>query len=684
MEASRAYVGIDVGGTFTDLAMYDSGSGLFSTVKVPSSPPTFWPSVIQALDAAQIDATRAATVLHGTTVHLNAFLERRGARMALVTTEGFRDVYEMRRGNRPQPYDMHFRYPEPLVKRRDIFTLAERTLADGTVQRAPDPAAMAALAKDLRAGGYEAVAICFLHSYRNPANEKAVAEALRAAMPEAMVGPSHEVCREWREYERTSTAVINGYASPVLKRYLSDLLTALREKANTRLFLLQSNGGLMRAEDAGDRGILSLLSGPVGGNVAGRALSREAGFPNLICIDMGGTSFEASLVIDGESVVQNEREVGGFPVLSPMVDIHTIGAGGGSIAWNDAGALRVGPQSAGARPGPACYGHGGTQPTVTDANIALGRLEDGCAFGDLKLDAGKARAAIAAFAEGFAMPGNQMAQGILDVINEQMANAIRTITVRRGIDPREFALVAYGGAGPMHAADIARLLGVGQVVVPRAAGAFSAWGMLQSDLVHDHAETVLMDARDVDWIALDHWFAEAARELGARLQSEGVPEERVAFERMVDVRYAGQENTLSVTLEPALFAQGEACGAALRARFDADYVKVFGHSNPDEAIEIATLRLRATGRSALDARTLLEADDAVPESAAPERTGTIVFDGAPRETRFVSRGAMAVDQVFAGPCVIEESTTTTIVPPDFSARIDGLGNLILTRAETAQ
>ena len=385
----RTHVGIDVGGTFTDLAMFDEGTGRFSTAKVPSSPPLFWPSVIQALEQAKL-GSGSTTVLHGTTVHLNAFLERKGARLALVTTKGFRDVYEMRRGNRMQPYDMHFRYPDPLIPRSSIFEISERMKADGAVLETPDEGELESLAAKLRDGGYrgvEAVAICLLHSYRNVENEAKVAAFLRNAMPDLLVAPSHEVCREWREYERTSTAVINGYSSPILRKYLEQLLGALQKRSETRLFLLQSNGGLIRAEDAGDKGVLSLLSGPVGGNVAGQALSGETGMPNLICIDMGGTSFEASLVIDGRSAERTEREIGGFPILAPMVDIHTIGAGGGSIAWNDTGALRVGPQSAGARPGPACYGAGGTEPTVTDANIALGRLEDGSAFGELKLDA---------------------------------------------------------------------------------------------------------------------------------------------------------------------------------------------------------------------------------------------------------------------------------------------------------
>ncbi len=677
MSSVRAHVGIDVGGTFTDLAMYNGETRRFSTVKVPSSPPSFWPSVIDALDKAGIDAGTAATVLHGTTVHLNAFLERKGARVALVATRGFRDIYEMRRGNRPQPYDMHFRYPQPLVARRDIFEIAERTLADGSIAEAPNADALASLAADIGAGGYDAVAICLLHSYRNPANEAAVAGALRAALPDVLIGPSYDVCREWREYERTSTAVINSYTSPILKLYLNDLIRALRAKTETRLFLLQSNGGLMRADDAGDKGILSLLSGPVGGNVAGCALSAASGMPNLICIDMGGTSFEASLVIDGQSAVRNEREIGGFPILAPMVDIHTIGAGGGSIAWNDTGALRVGPQSAGARPGPACYGHGGTQPTVTDANIALGRLEDGCAFGDLSLDAGIARDAIAAFAEGFGLSGEAMAQGILDVINEQMANAIRTITVRRGIDPRDFNLVAYGGAGPMHAADIARLLNIRTVVVPRAAGAFSAWGMLQSDLVHDRAETLLQPVVTLDWAALGARFTALEEMLGATLVDEGVPAGRIGFTRTLDIRYTGQEHAIGIPIDAALFADPAACAAGLRANFDAAYLTTFGHSNPDEALEAATLRLRATGRTGLDAAMLLAAADAAATAPSPEHIRTVSFDGTTHETCFVSRAALIPGTARSGPCVVEEPTCTTIVPPDFEASIDALGNLVL-------
>ncbi|HWK50402.1 MAG TPA: hydantoinase/oxoprolinase family protein, partial [Steroidobacter sp.] len=488
-DENRVFVGIDVGGTFTDLVMFDPASHALKTVKVPSTPPEFWPSVVAALEAAGIEKKQPITILHGTTVHLNAFLERKGVKTALITTAGFRDIYEMRRGNRPRPYDIHFKYPTPLVPRKHIFEIEERTAADGTVIRAPNLAELSKIAEQIRADGIQSVAICFLHSYRNPENERIVEEALKQLLPDVFVCASFQICREWREYERTSTAIINAYVSPILKQYLTRLENALEQWPDNRLFLLQSNGGLISAREAKDKGILTLLSGPVGGNVAGRMLA-ATGDRNLICIDMGGTSFEASLVVEGASAIRTEREVGGFPILAPLVDIHTIGAGGGSLAWSDGGLLRVGPQSAGARPGPAAYGNGGTEPTVTDANLALGRIRDDATLGSgLKLHRDLARAAAARFGSTLSLECDPTAQGILDVINEQMANAIRTITVRRGIDPRTFSLVAYGGAGPMHAAEIARLLGIRKVIVPQSAGAFSAWGMLQSDLIHDLAET---------------------------------------------------------------------------------------------------------------------------------------------------------------------------------------------------
>lgn len=685
-DQNRVFVGIDVGGTFTDLVMFNAATRALKTVKVPSTPPEFYPSVVAALEAAGIEKDQPTTILHGTTVHLNAFLERKGVKTALVTTAGFRDIYEMRRGNRPRPYDIHFKYPTPLVPRKRIFEVAERTAADGTIIKAPDLSKLAAIAGKVREAGIQSVAVCFLHSYRNPENERIVEEELKRLLPDVFVCASFQICREWREYERTSTAVINAYISPILKQYLTKLENALAPWKDTRLFLLQSNGGLISAREAKDKGILTLLSGPVGGNVAGRMLS-ATGDRNLICIDMGGTSFEASLVVEGQSAIRTEREVGGFPILAPLVDIHTIGAGGGSLAWADGGLLRVGPQSAGARPGPAAYGKGGTEPTVTDANIALGRIRDDAKLGSgLALHRDLARSAAERFGGKLSLDCDATAQGILDVINEQMANAIRTITVRRGIDPRTFALVAYGGAGPMHAAEIARLLGIRKVVVPQSAGAFSAWGMLQSDLIHDLAETLLAPLDSLDWNALRERFDPMQEALKARLLGEGASVDAITFEHAIDIRYTGQEYAISVPLDADILAPGadrKQAHAKVRARFDALYEATFGHSNPEEQAEVATLRLRAIGKTSLDTAAFAAATRIEEDLGFATRTRTVSFDGKQHETLFIARHELKRGTSYDGPLVVEEATCTTIVPPDFVASIDDRDNLILVPRENA-
>jgi N-methylhydantoinase A len=685
-DRNRVFVGVDVGGTFTDLVMFDSSSRALKTVKVPSTPPEFWPSVVAALEEAGVEKDQPTTILHGTTVHLNAFLERKGARTALVTTAGFRDIYEMRRGNRPRPYDIHFKYPTPLVPRKHIFEVDERTAADGSVVKAPDLTRLPAIAEKIREAGIQSVAICFLHSYRNPENERLVEEELKKLLPDLFVCASFQICREWREYERTSTAVINAYVSPILKQYLTRLEDALAPWVDTQVFLLQSNGGLISAHEAKDKGILTLLSGPVGGNVAGRMLAAN-GDRNLICIDMGGTSFEASLVVQGQSAIRTEREVGGFPILAPLVDIHTIGAGGGSIAWTDAGLLRVGPQSAGAHPGPAAYGRGGTEPTVTDANLVLGRIRDDARLGSgLKLHRDLAQTAVERFGATLSLNCEGTAQGILDVINEQMANAIRTITIRRGIDPRTFALVAYGGAGPMHAAEIARLLGIRKVIVPQSAGAFSAWGMLQSDLIHDFAETLLAPLAGLDWAALRERYAPMEEALKARLLGEGVSADAIKFQHGLDVRYTGQEYAITVPLEADILAPGadpKQSYARVREKFDALYEATYGHSNPQEQAEVATLRLRAIGKTSLDLAAFARATRIEEDLGFATRTRTVSFDGKPHQTQFIARHELKRGKQYDGPLVVEEATCTTIVPPDFVASIDDRDNLILVPREDA-
>lgn len=686
--ASQIFVGIDVGGTFTDLIMFDSSRLESTTVKVPSSPPDFYPSVVTAMKDAGCDDVEAVSIFHGTTVHLNAFLERKGANTALITTDGFGDVYEMRRGNRENPYNIHFQYPDPLVPRKQIMEVSERMLASGEVLQAVNPDEVGNLVEKLRDTEHTSVAVCFLNSYKNPDNERQLVDLLSKALPDLFVSPSSEICREWREYERTSTTCINAYVSPVLKNYLSNLEQSLTEVKELNLFLLQSNGGLISAEEAKDKGVLTLLSGPVGGNVACRALSKlyennGVERKNLICIDMGGTSFEASLIIDGRSVTRHQREVGGFPILSPMVDIHTIGAGGGSIAWNDEGALKVGPHSAGAKPGPACYGLGGDDATVTDANMVLGRLGHEIDFGsNIELNKEYADAALDRFAAEFKLTREKAAQGVLDVINEQMANAIRTITVRRGIDPRDYTLVAYGGAGPMHAAEIARLLGMKEIIVPRSAGTFSAWGMLQSDLIHDRAESVSDKLSGMQWHTYLEKFQSLESETHEILKQEGVPDDEIEFIRALDLRYEGQESSLSIEIDSAVIdgaKDQDEVVKYLHEKFDREYKETYGHSNPTETVEISGIRLRAIGHNQLDLDTFAKATMAAREEEARSVNADVIFDGKQISTPFVSRGHFDEHGKIEGPVIIVEKTCTTVVPPDFMAEVDPLGNILLTR-----
>ncbi len=471
----------------------------------------------------------------------------------------------MGRGSRDRMYDLHYRNPEPLVPRRRVFEIDERMTARGESLTPLDRAELPRILARLRDHQVESLAICFLHSYVNPLHEREAAEYFEKEAPDLFVSPSHRVCREWREYERTSTAVMNAYVSPILDRYLARLREELSERGyGKKIYLMQSNGGLIDTDEASTRGVLTLMSGPVGGSVGSLALSAQIRERNLICADMGGTSFDVSLVVDGKAAGTSERKLGGLPLLAPMVDIHTIGAGGGSVAWNDAGSLRVGPRSAGAIPGPACYGRGGTEPTVTDANLVLGRVDpDAFLGGAMRLSRGLAEAAVDGLAAAFGLSRSAMAEGIVDVVNSQMANAIRSVTVSKGIDPRGFALVAFGGAGPMHATFIATELGIDRIIVPRAAGAFSAWGMLTTDLRHDLSQTFIASLDTLRAEELERIFAELQESVRALLDTEGVAPSDMRFKRSLDMRYRGQEYFINVAL-PRRALLGGGAQTALR------------------------------------------------------------------------------------------------------------------------
>ena len=678
-------VGVDIGGTFTDLVAIDTKRNELLLAKSPSTPSDFSVGVIDVLNEVSDDFDRIQIFIHGTTAPLNAFLERKGARTALLTTKGFGDVYVIRRGNRVRMYDLQYCNPEPLVPRSLTYELEERLDAKGNVLTPLDEDDLFQALKDLRDQKVESAAICFINSYINPVHEQAVANFLRSNAPEIFVAPSYDICREWREFERTSTVVINAYIAPILKKYLDTLATSLNEKGfNRKIFLMQSNGGLISADEAQSRALLSLMSGPIGASVGAKVLSKRIDKPNLICIDMGGTSFEVSLVIDGKEAVVSEAEFEDFPVLTPMVDIHSIGAGGGSIAWNDAGSLRVGPQSAGAEPGPACYGIGGKEATVTDANVVLGRIDpDNFLGGNMQLNAGLSHSVIAELAKTFALTIDEMAEGILSIVNSKMANAIRTMTISKGIDPRGFALIANGGAGPMHAVFIARELGIETIIVPEVAGAFSAWGMLTSDIRHDASKSFNDGFEDIRWEKVPDSFIGLERELASLMNDEGVNRKQMRFYRYLDIRYAGQEYFVSVPI-PQDTAPDSQHSERFKQDFHELYQQTYGHSNPDEKVELANIRVEARGEITANQggqQPKLVADHDRIQSS---RSRSVYFDGKRWDTEFIHRTTLGTEEILRGPVVIVEKSCTTVVPPGYIAQYDKFRNLIIESQDGSQ
>jgi N-methylhydantoinase A len=674
---SRFRVSIDIGGTFTDFVVHDQEAGSAFTGKVLSTPHNPAEGVISGLTQLLTDPRQIEFIVHGTTVGLNAFLERRGTRVLLVTTDGFRDVYIIARGDRKKLYDLHYAKPEPLVPPSDIHTVRERVRWDGEIQTPLHAEDFAPIVARIERERIDAVAVCFLHANVNPDHELAARRIIQESVPEVSVSLSHEVAREWREYERTSSVVLNAYIAPVTQGYLKSLEAQIAERGvPVRLHVMQSNGGVMTSTAAQRIPIQTLLSGPVGGTIGGRALSQALARPNLLCVDMGGTSFDVSLIVDGHLSVSTETALEGLPVLMSIVDIHTIGAGGGSLAWLEAGALRVGPRSAGASPGPACYGQGGTQPTVTDANLLLGRLNpDYFLGGAMTLDRDAAQRAIRTVAAQLGLDDEALAEGMLAVINAKMADAMRTITIRRGIDPRDYSLVAFGGAGPMHAVALAEELDITEVIVPWAPGTFSAWGMLQSDIRHDMARTFYAPLAATTPEAIEAIFSELEEQGREVLRAEEVPDERMSFVCTADMRYVGQEYFVNMVVphdEPI----SERSVATMTERFHEAYQIRYGHSTPGAPLELVNLRVIAVG--SLPGR-VEGFQPAAAESVQPARR-QVVFAGVAHDAAIFQRDCLPLGFAFTGPAIVEEETATTTVPPNWQGRVDHLGNLILTRA----
>lgn len=677
-------VGVDIGGTFTDVVVFDEAASRVRLAKSLSTPTNLARGVRDALAKSAAPLAETRSLIHGSTVVINALIERTGARTALLTTKGFRDIYEIGRINRPDSFNPRFKKHRPLIPRSDIFEIPERMLADGTVRLPLDEAAVREVAAILRDEEFAAVAILFLHSYRYPQHELRAREILLEEHPDWFITTSHELSREYREYERTSTVAANAYVGPNVSAYLADLEGGLRSDGFTGdLLIMQSNGGLSDVALARRQCIQMMESGPAGGVVGTMMLCDALGIENAIAFDMGGTTAKASVVQRGVPSLSPDYFIGGYneglAIRIPVLDIVEVGTGGGSIAWLDeGGALHVGPLSAGAEPGPACYRRGGTEPTVTDANALLGRLSpEAFMGGEMDLDVQLAENAMRTrVAEPLGVEVERAAAGILDIATSAMANAVRSVTLQRGLDPRDFTLFAYGGGGPLHASAVARELQIGTVVIPEAPGLFSALGMLLADVRRDYVQTLFARLDDVDMQTLEREFQTLEAEGRAALAGSGIVADGVMFERAADMRYVGQEHTVAVRV-PAHVGD-ETDRATIKQLFDEVHQQRFSHSAPNESADVVSLRVTAIGQLAKPQLPRIAAGDRTPPATAQKGTRTILFAGFGEQTTTVwERSALLAGNVIQGPAVIEEPASTTVVEPGDVATVNNFGHLLI-------
>lgn len=676
-------VGVDSGGTFTDLCLFDEATGRVEVWKVPSTPDD--PSrgiaegVSEGLGRVGAGLADAGYFGHGTTVATNALIQLRGVRTGLIATDGFRDLLEIGRQKRPDLYDMQADKPPALVSRDLRLEVVERVRHDGTVEHALDEAALRRAADALRDAEVQAVAICFLYSFLRPAHEQRAREIVAEVLPDAFITTSHEVAPEFREYERMSTAVVNAYLGPVMRRYIRRLGDRLREGGlRAAPHLTQSNGGVIGFEQAAGLPVRTVLSGPSTGVVAAQALAAAVGIPDLITFDMGGTSSDVALLSGGQCRLASEAVVHGYPIKAPMLDIHTVGAGGGSIAFIDSGGLlKVGPRSAGADPGPVCYGRGSTEPTVTDANVVLGTLNPTHLLGGrMKVRQDLARAAIERLAGPLGLDVMQTAQGILSVVTANMARAIRVISVQRGHDPRDYALAAFGGAGPLHAARLARELDIPRVLVPRNPGILCAMGLLLTDLRADFASTKLVTLRAAAQGEVAAAFDALSARAAAWFEDEHIQLEARRTVRTVDMRYAGQNYELPIPVP-----EGEVTAAtldALAAAFDAAHRRMYGFAAEGEAVQLVTFRIEASG---LVPKAAFPAQPDGPADASAAVMGRRPV-WLPEAGGFVScpvydRERLRPGHRIAGPAIVEQMDATTVILPGMAGRVEPYANLIL-------
>jgi N-methylhydantoinase A len=657
-------VGIDIGGTFTDLVGYQDGAIVTSKCSTVPADPT--EGAAQALRIAQCDVAAMDELLHGSTIAINTVLEKSGAKTALITTRGFRDIYAIGRGNRPDAFNLFFHRPRPLVPRELTFEIAERMNAAGAVLLAVNPAEVETLAQQLASLGVEAIAVCLLHSYANPAHEIAAGEVLRRLLPDRFVTLSHEILREFREYERTSTTVLNAYVGPRVSRYLGRFEGFAKEaRFAGKIAIMRSNGGTMSIAQARREPVAMMESGPVAGMIGAGRLARLLGIERAIGFDMGGTTAKTTLITSGIAPIEEGYVVGdeftGQPMQLPVVDIVEVGAGGGSLAWCDGGGgLHVGPVSAGADPGPACYGRGGQAPSVTDADLVLGRL-NGERFldGRMRLDRALALAAVEKIGHTLGLDAITTARGITTIADGAMSLAVRAVSVNRGIDPRDTTLIAFGGAGPLHAIAVAREISIPRVVIPKLPGNFSALGMLMAEWRDDFVRTLVGALGGIASSDATRAFAELRSAGEAALARDNLARGR--FDFAADLRYRGQEHTIAIPVARADDLTSDT--DATRLRFNEQHDRRYGHAAPDQSIEIVNLRLTVTVPRMDDAMARWLSEPWSPTQGMSEQRRPVVLDdpARPVEARILWRPGLAAGTEIVGPAVIEEPNSTTLI-----------------------
>ena len=697
--AFRYRLGVDIGGTFTDATLINEETGEIRVGKVPSTPQDpshgFMEATHRILREADVSPDEVGYVVHGTTVATNSIIEGKVARTGFVTTDGFRDLLEIQRQIRPSLYDLQFEKPRPLTPRYLCFGVPERLDAQGNVLTPLDESTVRDVAAQLRQEDVESIAVCFLHAYINPSHEKRTGEILREILPDTIISLSSEVAPEFREYFRASTTVINASISPVVGRYLQSIEARLRaEGLEAELLVMQSSGGVFTFAAASEKPVFMVESGPAAGVIAATYLGTTLECPDVISFDMGGTTAKAGLIQNGTPTITKDYEVGtaaqtgvgasrgaGYPIRTPVIDLVEIGAGGGSIAWVDSGGvLRVGPQSAGADPGPVCYGAGGIEPTITDANLVLGRLNPSFFLGgEIELEVESARQAIQ---EKCADPLNldlvEAAHGIVEIANAAMVNALRLVSVQRGYDPRDFVLTAFGGAGPVHANRLATEIDVPTTIIPMSPGTTSAMGLLVTDLKHDYSTTLIQHVDQLDAAAVEETYQELEAQGGTSLEREEVRPEDISFLRQVDMRYVGQSYELTVPL-PAEQLDASKIDRVLE-QFHIEHDRAYGYSAPTEPVEFVNLRLTAIGKIAKPRLRELEGDN-TDIAAAQKATRSVYFaesDGYV-ECPIYDRYLLGPGSILTGPAIVEETDSTTVIHPGYRAQVDRFGNLILTR-----